>query len=616
MTHVVNQQATQQQILVDFQKRFIDLTTGVISAEARGIIREVFQLTDSEINRFVNDLTNIVQSLNNKRVPVRMFSTSTLKEMFNAFNEKADHLDCEIPVKSYYDLFDLAVAHGYDEENAVIRVYITAGCIPKAHKVPLYELMPFPLINSLVGNLSMIPAVREKTLLAYSNENQYREYSKVELGFCKLQLDTYICKDRNYLRTDTDASCLAGLYTQNTEIVARECLLEFSKPTEQIYAVAENTWLVHSPKHQTIEVRCESRSGVQQTFVSIKRMGILRLHHGCRTKLGRFDISTDANPDDSTEMRLTDWMVDPEDLFPANQLSEMVYRAEELQKADMDRFTTDDIKVLDMTSNLEKGSNLKIYIMFGLCGAIFIVIAISLVCICKRFTRQDRAVPGLFRSYHRSYHEEKPDIADHDPLFHVSDFEALYNRLMKEGAKRLKASTRQIPFFRKAIQSFRHGNMAETDCERGVSFVRTPPSAPSAPSTGTNIMAIGVNSVPNDFSVQTRGEQVTLPNLLASQAGPLGRTRTPSVRRKQPKVSFSGETKKSVNQCDRDQGSKYGCFIHPDLMYLGNDLQCIGHDPTNGCYLQYLGSDTEAEEQVKNTQYINRSTQNNRVPCR
>jgi len=49
---------------------------------------------------------------------------------------------------------------------------------------------------------------------------------------------------------------------KNIDIVAEACIMEFSKPVEQIYGVEENTWLVHVPKSQTIQIRCGAKTGV------------------------------------------------------------------------------------------------------------------------------------------------------------------------------------------------------------------------------------------------------------------------------------------------------------------------------------------------------------------
>ncbi len=102
--------------------------------------------------------------------------------------------------------------------------------------------------------------------------------------------------------------------------------MEFSKPVEQIYGVEENTWLVHVPKSQSIQICCGMKTGVEE-LVYINGMGLLRMDPGCSTRLGRFDITTDANPDEIDQMVMTDWLASPSNIYTHDELIEMVARA-------------------------------------------------------------------------------------------------------------------------------------------------------------------------------------------------------------------------------------------------------------------------------------------------
>ena len=601
MLHVVNQQKAQEEINKDFQNRFIDLTEMQVLTQFRGAVYETYRAASAEIDKYTDDLTNTCQSLANSKVPVRLFSEATLKAVYESFKQRAQELNCEIPLRNYHDILQFDVDHGYSEAHGTIRIWLTTGCVPHEDKVPLYELMPFPLMESIVEGYSMTPMVREKNLIAYTNTNQYREYSRVELSFCKLQYGIYICKDRNILRTDTDASCLAGLFMQNIDIVAEACIMEFSKPVEQIYGVEENTWLVHVPKPQTIQIRCGTKTGVDE-LVHVNGMGILRMEPGCSTRLGRFDISTDANPDEIGDMVMTDWRASPSNIYSHEELLDMIDRAEQLKKAEMEKFTTDDMKTLEMATDIKRTATLKIYIVFGLISLVFVAVSIFVFVFYRKFISFRTIMAGLIRAYHRSHHVDKPDIHEHDPVLHVPNFDVFYDRIVREGEQRMVRMAGKLPIEDKSRQvetnnarpssrvtvrqveasDIEDGHLARSSMHQpSVKFARKPPTVDfrSLMYQDASSTDCGTYNIRSSFK-----KKVT---------APAAAERQPVVDNIQPIYPILKPSNPSRN---------YPHKIHQDLVYMDGRLRCDYHDSVNGCIMEYTGSISDEERQVHQAQ--------------
>jgi len=602
MLHVVDQQKAQQEINKDFQNRFIDLTEMQVLTQFRGAVYETYRAATAEIDRYTDDLTNTVQSLSNNKVPVRLFSEATLKAVYESFKQRAQELNCEIPLKNYHDILQFEVNYGYSETFGTIRVWLTTGCVPHEDKVPLYELMPFPLMESIIDGYSMTPMVREKNLIAYSNTNQYREYSRVDLSFCKLQYGIYICKDRNILRTDTDASCLAGLFMQNIDIVAEACIMEFSKPVEQIYGVEENTWLVHVPKTQTIQIRCGSKSGVDE-LIHVKGMGILRMEPGCSTRLGRFDISTDANPDEIGDMVMTDWRASPSTIYGPEELLEMIDRANQLRNADMEKFTTDDMKTLEMATDIKKTATMRIYIIFGLISLVFVAVSIFVFVFYRKFISFRTIMAGLIRAYHRSHHVDKPDIHEHDPVLHVPNFDSFYNRIIREGEQRMERITAKLPVEDKSRQV--EGNNSRPT---GRSVVRPVDSIDmedghlSRPSMLHQPNKAARKPVTVDFRSLMYQEATTDCDTYNIRTSFKKKVTVPSASERQPVVDNMHVRPVYPNIKTSNPSRNYSHKIHQDLLHMDGRLRCDYHDAVNGCIMEYTGSISDEERQVHQAQ--------------
>ncbi len=120
------------------------------------------------------------------------------------------------------------------------------------------------------------------------------------------------------------------------------------------------------------------------------------------------DISTDANPDEIGDMVMTDWRASPSNIYSHEELLDMIDRAEQLKKAEMEKFTTDDMKTLEMATDIKRTATLKIYIVFGLISLVFVAVSIFVFVFYRKFISFRTIMAGLIRAYHRSHHVDKP----------------------------------------------------------------------------------------------------------------------------------------------------------------------------------------------------------------
>ena len=74
----------------------------------------------------------------------------------------------------------------------------------------------------------------------------FNTLSTSDLQDCVHLGDTFFCKGRRELRTDTEQECLTSLYFGAMDHIRRNCGFKIAQAREQIFEVQENTWLIFS----------------------------------------------------------------------------------------------------------------------------------------------------------------------------------------------------------------------------------------------------------------------------------------------------------------------------------------------------------------------------------
>jgi hypothetical protein len=100
----------------------------------------------------------------------------------------------------------------YQPGNKTVSLILHVPLVKHENLLQMHQYLPFPLSHDLSPNHSIMPAVGQNDVLAYSGYETYKIVSQSDLAACHKMGETYFCKGRNDLRSDIQETCLGALF--------------------------------------------------------------------------------------------------------------------------------------------------------------------------------------------------------------------------------------------------------------------------------------------------------------------------------------------------------------------------------------------------------------------
>jgi hypothetical protein len=182
------------------------------------------------------------------------------------------------------DLFQAEVSHLYDPK---MLQFMHIPLISNANLLELYEFLPLPIHFNFSANISITPDVGQNNL--YAIGKSFQTISSTDLH----SSSTFFCKRRKVMETSLKKSCLGSLNLANTEAIQTTCKFKVVEASEQIFELAENTWVVYSTGTINTNQVCQAKNTIQ--ICQINSGDTVTVEPGCYIQTMDHVISADES---------------------------------------------------------------------------------------------------------------------------------------------------------------------------------------------------------------------------------------------------------------------------------------------------------------------------------
>ena len=267
----------------------------------------VFQTTD--VARIVSAT---VQQAQMNRLSTDLLQGSTINKMFQFLNTAAQQKGLQLLIKKPVDLFQTELSYFYHPKDKILNLFLHVPMVHPKNLLQFFQLVPFPIANSIKNNTSMMPNVKED-LIAVGAEHQFQLVSQTDLQACQLFGTSYLCSGRHTTRTDLEETCLGAYYLENWKAVNRLCQFDFIPAKEHVFKMSSNKWIISSPTPFSTTIQCNK---VFST-INLKALSIVTVPAGCTMHLKTHKIHPGSSISDTVmEVKHFQWKWDPSTMFP------------------------------------------------------------------------------------------------------------------------------------------------------------------------------------------------------------------------------------------------------------------------------------------------------------
>ena len=201
----------------------LQFNPALMASAAQNIVFKTDKVTDK--------LLDGIQQLQVHRLSTNLLLGKTVTKIYMALKEKAENQHMELLISAPSDLFQVEVSYFYKPEKKEINIFVHIPMVKPNKMLKFFQYIKFPMTQTIGQNYSLMPHM-EKDLLAVGADHQFKILSQSDLTSCNKYASTYLCKGRDVMRTDLDATCLGAYYLQNKENIVKQCKFDIVAPAE------------------------------------------------------------------------------------------------------------------------------------------------------------------------------------------------------------------------------------------------------------------------------------------------------------------------------------------------------------------------------------------------
>lgn len=310
---------------------------------------------DSEFKDLFRRIQAGVTAAQHKRLASELIPGVELIDIFNRMLEYSKRMGCEVLISQPSDLYQVEVSYIFNEENSIFELFIHIPMIPADSRLILKQFIPFPILQSLEVNATIIPDVGEgkyiavlqdSAISAQSAAKQYRIFTEAELNSCRRLGILFVCAGRNTLRTDIGNTCIGNLNNMDAEGIKRHCTMKIQKPIEFVARLDLNKWMISSHNSYTVSPVCKGLK-IAET-IRIEGQCTLEMPENCIVNLKQNYLSTDVNIKKDYNTNVNTWGRVTNIFEGVVNITEFKIAARNLFKS-MDEFDSTDLTHLKLT---------------------------------------------------------------------------------------------------------------------------------------------------------------------------------------------------------------------------------------------------------------------------
>ena len=192
----------------------------------------------------------------------------------------------------------------YFSNGTDLHLIVHVPAVAQNTLLQLFKMHPLPLpINK---NQVLVPHVRDNVLGLSPGGNKLAAHlSSTDLLDCKVINKVFLCERHAVLHKHINASCMGALYLQNFESAAQLCPLQIKPIQEIVHQLANNWFLIFTPKPQTAAISC--LNGTESQFYLPEGISKRHLSEGCKAEFINHVLLTDNSIMLENNVQHFDW---------------------------------------------------------------------------------------------------------------------------------------------------------------------------------------------------------------------------------------------------------------------------------------------------------------------
>jgi hypothetical protein len=254
------------------------------------------------VRRLVTKLSNTFQMALAHRLSIDFFDVNQLQALYEKVRKMAEKKHLMLLTEKPTDLFQLEVS--YFSNGTDLHLIIHVPAVNKQSLLQLYKMHPLPLpINR---NQVLIPHVRDNVLGLSQGSNKLSVHlSSTDLLDCKVINKIFLCERHAVLHKQINSSCMGALYLQNFESAAHLCPLQIKPIQEIVHQLANNWFLIFTPKPLTAAISC--LNGTESQFYLPEGISKRHLSAGCKVEFANHVLMSDSSITLENTIQHFDW---------------------------------------------------------------------------------------------------------------------------------------------------------------------------------------------------------------------------------------------------------------------------------------------------------------------
>lgn len=226
---------------------------------------------DQELDVFEEFLDALLQTVVDKRIAPRLFSTSGLDSALQHLSEQAHALHLELAGTGLADLADAPLSWILRDNSFEIFLHLA---VVSGERMRMYKWIQVPVHVGDGTNFGI--RTRGEYLAVTDDSRKFREMALFERQHCEKRSGVLICP-AGVLQVNPEASCLASLFLQKEKVSSICSFEKLTGVTETMVKLSRNcTILVPAPaaKTATVRITCHGRHIAKTRLTGVQRIEI------------------------------------------------------------------------------------------------------------------------------------------------------------------------------------------------------------------------------------------------------------------------------------------------------------------------------------------------------
>ena len=250
----------------------------------------------------VTKIRNTFQMAQAHRLSIDFYNADELNHLYHKISSTANKNKLILITEKPLDLFQLEVS--YLSDGHMLHLMLHVPAVSEGSLLNLLRMHPLPV--PIENGKAIVPKTQDNVLgLSPGKERMSVHLSSTDLLDCKTINKVFLCERHAVLHKQINDSCVGALYLQDFDSAAQLCPLEVLPQKEVVTQLADNWFLIFSPRPQTARITCAN--GTESQFYLPEGLAKNHLSSGCRADFIDHVLLTDSSITLENNIQHFDW---------------------------------------------------------------------------------------------------------------------------------------------------------------------------------------------------------------------------------------------------------------------------------------------------------------------